>query len=213
MNTTPNTRGKLIIIEGADGSGKSTVTTLISGALQQQGKKVQAVNILKDSPISKDIRGLLTSPDKDMHPDTEACLYVGAILNTYWNVIVPLLEDGTNVICDRSHISCWAYQIFPQLEKGNLIPSKIFDAIRSVIRADVLCMLFVDPQRGLERVKARDGALDRIELRGPEYQAKVQEGFVTYLKDENRAQHTLEFHNNDSREELFSYVKSVINLI
>ncbi|BAW19481.1 putative thymidylate kinase [Ralstonia phage RP31] len=204
-----NQRGKYIIIEGADGSGKSTVTALLKERLEAQGRKVQTANILKDDPVSAKIRTVLTDQNNTIHPDAEACLYAAAVTNVYRHKVLPLLEQGIDVICDRSFISTWAYQIAPQMNVGNERPRDIFDAAYDGIIPDALIMLYVTPRLGLGRCENRDGQLDRLELRGPGYQEQVQAGYRNYVSAYEGRVNLFQYQNDDGLDELTTFVDGV----
>lgn len=208
-----NQRGKFIIIEGVDGSGKTTAVKILKEQLEIDGKPVKMVNILQDNAISAKIRALLTTPGNIIHPDAETCLYAAAVTNTYREEILPLLEKGVNVLCDRSHLSTLAYQIAPQRNAGNTRPEAIFKAVYDGIAPDVLLVLSIDPEDGLDRVKQRDGKLDRIEMRGPEYIKQVQQAYLNYCDSVSGQQPVFTYHNNGSLEKLSQYVVSIAKQI
>lgn len=213
MQTSTIPRGKLIFVEGVDGSGKSTAAELIKTKLEEQGHTVQVANILKDDPVSSKVRAILTDPENIIHPNVEACLYAAAVNNVFQHKVLPLLEQGISVVCDRCHISTWAYQIVPQLEKGNTRPRDIFHAAYADIKPDAFVMIFVNPVRGLERVVGRDGKLDRLELRGPEYMAIAQQAYRHYCDSVSSEQQVFTYDNNTTLQDLEQFIDQVIEQI
>lgn len=212
-----NQRGKYIIIEGVDGVGKSTIAAVLKEQREAQGHKVQTVNILKDDPVSAKIRAILTDPENTIHPDAEIALYAAAVTNVYRYNVLPLLEQGIDVICDRSHLSTWAYQIQPQLEAGNERPLNIFDAAYDNVNPDALILLYADPKIGLTRCVQRDGQLDRLERRGTEYQEQVQTAYRNYgmlIKGGVITGVSLyEFENNGDINELLGFAMDLVKKI
>lgn len=206
-------RGKFIVVEGADGSGKTTAAELLKKELEAQGKTVQTVNILKDDPVALKLRTILTAPESNIHPDAEACLYAGAVTNTYHRIILPLLEQGINVVADRNQLSTWAYQVVPQQTVGNFRPEVIFNAAYGEIIPDMLLLLVVDSQTGLNRAQQRDGKLDRLELRGVEYQKQVQQAYRNYCDSVSSRQPVVVYHNDGTEEELAQFITSVAKQI
>lgn len=210
---TQVTKGKLIIFGGIDGSGKSTAVALLQKDLTTiHGREVRVVNILKDHPASAQVRAIVTGSDNNVHPDAEACLYAGAVLNTYHLVVVPLLEQGIDVICDRSWLCAMAYQGTTQAQLGNHRPLEMLRAIYSGNGSpvsDAIVMLYTDPTKGLERVLGRDAALDRIEQRGTAYQQSVQEAYSHYCASISTEQQVFEYHNNSTLEDLAAYINNV----
>lgn len=203
-------RGKFIVVEGADGSGKTTTAFMLKEKLIAKGLIVQTVNILKDDPVSAQLRAILTNPDSVIHPDAEACLYAAAVTNVYHQTILPLLEKGVNVVADRNQISTWAYQVIPQALLGNRRPEHIFKAAYGEITSDLIIMLFADSKTGLGRCQARDGKLDRLELRGVDYQDQVQHGYRHYCDSVLTQQNVHTYQNNGTMEELDEFLDSVL---
>lgn len=206
-------KGKYIAIEGVDGTGKTTVATLLKSRLEDMGRTVQAVNILKDDPISAQVRALLTNPASVIHPDAEAALYAAAVTNVYRHRIVPLLEQGIDVVADRCHISTWAYQVAPQLEAGNYTPMHIWNGAYGNLRPDVFVMLYTNPHQGLGRCETRDGKLDRLELRGPDYQHTVQEAYRKFCEEARSMIPLYEFQNDGEMDTLVNFVESIAVLV
>lgn len=206
-------RGKYIIVEGADGTGKSTAVKILKDLLEAQGRTVRSVNILKDDSVSAKIREILTTPGNVIHPDAEACLYAAAVTNVYRHKVVPLLEQGIDVVCDRSYMSALAYQAAPEAAKGNHRPGDILHAAYEGyggVTADAIVMLYVDETTGLARVSERDGSLDRIEQRGVGFQVEVQEAYRNYCEEVSTRQPIFQYLNNSSLEDLTAFIESVI---
>ena len=94
-----NKRGKLIVFEGGEGSGKTT----ISGMVYEWFRDHQIPVIKSREPggvkISEEIRKIIL--DNEMDPLTELFLYEAARREHYLKVIKPALEDGKVVILDR----------------------------------------------------------------------------------------------------------------
>lgn len=210
------TRGKLIFIEGCDGSGKSTASSILQTKLKEQGKPIETAAILRDDDVSFKIREILTTPGNVIHPDTEACLYAAAVTNVYRHKVIPLLEKGVNVICDRSQLSTWAYQVQPQTDKGNMRPLEIYNAAYVGIEGfspDILVIMTVDAETGLKRVAGRDGKLDRLELKGPAFQEEVQQAFLAYGALVAKDHPVLVYQNTGDIVELSQFIDQVVSLI
>lgn len=211
-----NQRGKYIVVEGCDGSGKTTAVQYLEKLITDLGHKTKVVNVLKDDPVSLQLRGIVTGRGNVIDHVAEACIYAAAVLNTYRNVIEPLVDDGVYVLSDRSHISALMYQGILGYEGsvGNNAALRVLNAAYQGLSYDFALFLYTLPQVGLSRVAARDGSLDRIESRGADYQNDVQnayrayqaahwgvrsydnfgpiDGLYAYLQDYARLIHTLE---------------------
>lgn len=113
----------MITVEGTDGSGKSTQAELLVQRLTQAGRKAIKVASPGTTATGGVLRSLLlrTLPDSEWiktHPTTELLLFAADRAQVYAEVIVPALEAGTDVVCDRGIGSTYAYQMF-----GSLIPA------------------------------------------------------------------------------------------
>ena len=108
-----NTRGKFITIEGTDGSGKSTQIELIKDYLVKTGREFVFVRDPGSTAIGEKIRSLiLDTQNTAMSDETEALLYAACRIQLVNEVILPSLESGKNVICDRFVDSSISYQGF-----------------------------------------------------------------------------------------------------
>lgn len=212
-------KGKLISVDGIDGSGKSTAVAILQHELNHlfhnSPQEVRIVNILKDDPASAALRAILTNPETKLFPSSEACLYAAAVLNTYNMVIKPLLEQGIHVIMDRGPSTALVYQGMTQLHAGNSHPMHILRTAYSAqgyIPQDYLLLLTADVDKGFDRVRLRDTVLDRIESRGKEYMELVQQSFSMYAEQMSNPEMNTQVHayNNDGTlEELTSYLTTL----
>src|SRR4051794_8103838 len=112
---TPARRGLFIVLEGPDGAGISTQTALLHSGLVQRGIKAIATKEPTNGPIGSTIRQALSHrlvypPDRPGGDDVMALLYAADRLDHVRADIVPRLETGTHVVCDRYRLSSYAYQ-------------------------------------------------------------------------------------------------------
>src|SRR6185436_20604242 len=104
-------RGRFIVVEGIDGSAKSTVATRIVDELTRRGRKVLRTREPGGTPLSEKIRALLLdAKHSEMVPFTELFLYMASRAQLVDEVIRPSLRDGVDVVCDRYYYSTAAYQ-------------------------------------------------------------------------------------------------------
>lgn len=209
MNTQPSglRRGKFLVVEGIDGVGKSTLVDMLKLQAEAADIELRSVSILRDAGASAEIRAIVTGTQHALHPTSEALLYMAAVLNTYHEKIVPLLEQGVNVVCDRSHISTLAYQVNDQKKQGNELPAELAKIAYRQIRVDAMVLLSGHPQQALERVVRRDGQKDRIESRALEYFEGIQKFYRNYI---SLAQHPVyHYVNVDGVEQLRGFAEHV----
>jgi dTMP kinase len=164
-----------ITLEGIEGSGKSTQSTLLKRFLEQQGYRVEITREPGGSPIGESIRGILLDPaNTGMVPMAELLLYEASRTQHVEEVIRPWLESGTCVICDRFFDASTAYQGY-----GRGIPVKTVMQLNSVatsgLTPDLTIVLDLDAEKGLRRL-GRD--LDRIEAETLAFHRRVRQGYL-----------------------------------
>ena len=104
-------KGKFIAFEGCEGSGKSTQLKLLAEYLIGHGVDFILTREPGGSEISEQIRGIiLNGKNTDMCDECEALLYAAARVQHLKQTVMPALEDGKLVICDRYIYSSLAYQ-------------------------------------------------------------------------------------------------------
>jgi dTMP kinase len=171
--------GKLIVLEGPEGAGKTTQAGLVAQWVGGLGHDVVAVREPGGTTIGDQVRGiLLNSADGSVANAAEALLYMASRAQLVDRVIRPELARGAIVLLDRFFLSTYAYQIagrgLPeaevraanQLAVGGLIP-------------DLTVMLTLPVAAGLARV-ARRGAQDRVERSDRAFHERVGRAFAGF---------------------------------
>jgi dTMP kinase len=167
-------RGKFIVFEGIDGSGKSTQVRLLEQALLRRRIRVEKIREPGATRIGERIRELLLDTRSEMNTVCELFLYMAARAQLVQERILPLLRDGTWVICDRYVYSSAAYQG----AAGGLGIDKVMQIGQAAIDGAIPDRIFLLDLKPAEAAKRMEGkAADRIEKRGLEYQNKVRNGF------------------------------------
>ena len=169
--------GKLITLEGIDGSGKSTQAEKLYDYLK--GKKIEC-KLLREpggTDVGEVVRAiLLTAADEglSMNPLTEYLLFAASRAELSRTVIKPLLERGSVVILDRFGDSSTAYQGYGYgVDHGFIIRTN--EIATGGLKPDLSLLFDIDPETAL----ARPGDFnDRIEKRGLEFFNRVREGFL-----------------------------------
>ena len=109
--STPNGRGRFVTIEGLDGCGKSTQLARLAEVLRDDGSEVVVTREPGGTPIGERIRAvLLDSATAGLSPWSELALMFAARAQHIDRVILPALEAGHVVLCDRFTDSSEAYQ-------------------------------------------------------------------------------------------------------
>ncbi len=153
-------RGKFIVFEGIDGSGKSTQMKLLSDAMTEQ--KIE--NSLTLEPtfgmVGKTLHDILSGEVK-ADPRVVASLFVADRLDhilNYENGVLKSLDEGKTIICDRYYFSSYAYQ------SVEVPPEWVIDANRlcaEALKPDVTIFIDISPKVAMERILANR---DRVEL-------------------------------------------------
>jgi len=158
-----------ISLEGIDGSGKTTQSKLLAKAL---GEDTVLVREPGGTPASEAIRNLLKNPQVPLNWMTEVLLFCAARAQLVEDVIVPAIEEGRTVVCDRYSDSTIAYQGAGR-ERDMRKVRLLCEGATGGVWPDLTLLLRVDPEAGFARAKGRD----RFETEGVEFQKRVAEGY------------------------------------
>jgi len=175
-------KGKFIVIEGGEGSGKTTIVKLI----KETFPSLVVTREPGGSPFAEKIRSLILSSDaKDADANTQFGLFWAARADHVKNTIIPALQKGISVISDRFDSSSFAYQIYGQ-ENQHL--KKLFFQVRKIYLGncipDIYIFLDVDPKEGLKR-RANEKGYDKnhFDERNLDFHIRIREGFLEFLKN------------------------------
>ena len=160
-----------ITFEGADGSGKSTQAELLRAALAAEGRDVVLTREPGGTVLGERIRALLLDGD-GMSPWAEAALFAASRAQHVDEVILPALERGADVVCDRYVDSSLAYQ---GIARG-LGVEEVFELnLRAThhLLPDTTVLLLVDPAEAARR----SGEPDRLEREGVDFRARVDAAY------------------------------------
>jgi dTMP kinase len=198
-------RGRFITFEGGEGAGKSTQAALLVRRLKTLALTIVQTREPGGSAGAEIIRHvLLSGAAKPLGPETETVLFAAARVDHVNTVIVPALERGKWVVCDRFIDSTRVYQGV----LGKVDP-RIIRSLERVTVADAMpdltIILDLPPEIGLERAKKRRGAkpADRFEdetlafhrsLRDAYRGIAVEEPHRCVLMDAQRAQSVVADH-------------------
>lgn len=168
-------KGLFVVIEGPDGSGKSTVAEGICRHFKEKGVAVLHTREPGGTAISEAVRGILLDPEnKAMHPRCEALLYAAARAQHVEEVIRPALAEGALVVSERYVFSSLVYQgLCRQL---GLSPIEAINAFATDgLEADIT--LYLDVPEGTGKTRMRERLADRLES-----DEKVMDTVETYYR-------------------------------
>jgi dTMP kinase len=173
-------QGKFITFEGGEGTGKSTQAAMLALRLESSGIGVQLTREPGGSPGAEIIRHvLLSGAAKPLGADVEAMLFAAARDDHVQCTILPALQSGKWVVCDRFADSTRVYQ-------GVLgrVDQKLLNVLERVsmgeLAPNLTVILDLPVQVGLDRAKLRrgDAKADRFEGEGAEFHKKLREAYL-----------------------------------
>lgn len=175
--------GRFITFEGPEGGGKTTQAKRLMARLRADGYDVLYTREPGGTPTGEAIRDILQH-DKAGEPlcdETEVFLFAASRAQLVRKVIVPALERGTIVVCDRFADSTTAYQGYGRgFSVEQMLAINAF-AIGDAV-PDVTLLLDVTIDLGFERITGRQKELfeqaDRIEREAREFHERVRNGYL-----------------------------------
>ncbi|MBQ9755139.1 MAG: dTMP kinase [Lentisphaeria bacterium] len=173
--------GKFITFEGPEGAGKSTQLRLLAEELRSRGFEVVTTREPGGTPLAELLRNILKTHQgtETLHPETELLLMEAARSQHAREVILPALERGAVVLCDRFYDSTTAYQGAARNIDTSLIAElNIFAA--AFRKPDLTLILDLDIESGFRRAGKRQetaGEYDRFEAENRSFHSRVREGF------------------------------------
>lgn len=200
-------KGKLIVFEGLDGSGKSGQIKELLFALRKEGIAHCAIREPGGTQIGEDIRTILkTRYTGDQKTRMTELLLFFASRAALVKRIREILDSGIMVVMDRFYLSSIAYQgAGLDLMEETLT---LCDMVLGDLRPDLTILLDVVPEVGLTRVLERDGKLDEIESRELNYHQMLRQTFLEYALPVSRGRMTHTYMTDDSLYEVVDATQS-----
>lgn len=176
--TTLERQGRFISFEGTEGVGKTTAIEQLCARLQDNGIDYLRTREPGGSPFAERLRDILLDPATDINDDTELLLLFAARCDHIQQVIMPALQRGTWVICDRFTDSTLAYQGFGRANGDTTVLSKIESLIEQFVPQlpELTLWLELPVLEGMARAGKRSAA-DRFEQEATAFFTRVYEGF------------------------------------
>jgi dTMP kinase len=177
-------RGRFITFEGGEGTGKSTQVGLLATALRDGGIDVLETREPGGAPGAEEIRRLLVEGDVGRwEAMSEALLHYAARREHLANTVLPALDAGRWVVCDRFADSTTAYQGFGHgLDMAALV--QIHQLVVGDFGPDLTLILDLPVALGLERAAARPGFETRYERMDADFHHRLREGFLDIAQRE-----------------------------
>lgn len=173
--------GRFLVLEGIEGTGKSTQGRRLAARLRRHGLEVVETREPGGTGVGERIRDLvLHAPDLHIPAETELFLILAARSAFVREVVNPALARGAWVLSDRFDLSTFAYQGY-----GRGIDLDTVTTLNAVATGgrvpDLSLVLDVDPEEGRARQSAEGDTPDRIESEGFSFLVRVREGYVALV--------------------------------
>ena len=176
------TSGILLVLEGIEGSGKTTQFGLLRGWMADLGLDVVSAREPGGTALGESARQALLHAD-DVPERAELMLMLAARAALMAQVVEPALRRGAVVLLDRFELSSFAYQGY-----GRGIPLDEVRAANAVAtggrRPDLTLLLDIPNELGVERRAAAGKAVDRIEGAGRDFHERVATGYREMARKE-----------------------------
>ncbi|MGB0931288.1 MAG: dTMP kinase [Chitinophagales bacterium] len=190
-------RGKFIVFEGIDGSGKSTQVKLLTERLKTANYPIYQTFEPTNSPIGSLIRNMLYGRIEG-DEKTLAALYLADRLDHIQNStngMLKYLDKGTNVISDRYYFSSYAYHV-PHVSLDWVVEANSICA--ELLRPDLIIFIDITTKTSLERLTKGRNELDKFE--NFERISTVRKNYMTAMKRFEGAENVVVIDGNQSFE-------------
>lgn len=175
-------KGLFIVMEGPDGSGKTTQIDLLEQYLKEAGYECLITREPGGTVIGEEVRELILNPEyKEMSPVTEMLLYAASRAQLVHEVIGPALEAGRIVISDRFVDSSIVYQGIARNLGISTVAAVNAPGI-GIYRPDGIFFIDLSEAEGIRR-KKNQKKLDRMEQESIDFHHLVSEGYRKVLAE------------------------------
>lgn len=172
-----------ITLEGPEGCGKTSQMPLLVEHLRQEGYDVLATREPGGTPISEQIRAVLSRLDNtEMHSRTEILLFQASRAQLVEQIIRPHLAKGGMVVCDRYADSTLAYQGFGRQQDLEALRALV-DFATGGLKPDLTLLLDIDVEEGLRR-RRKGGEWNRLDALDLAFYQRVRQGYQSLALEE-----------------------------
>ena len=175
-------KGKFITIEGGDGAGKSTQIPFLETLIRSHGHELQVTREPGGTELGECLREILLNfSSGKMCDEAELMLMFAARKQHLSEVIVPALDAGTWVLCDRFTDATYAYQGGGRgIDTGRI---EILEKwVQQDLQPDLTLLLDVPVNIGLGRIGKRGESSDRFEQQKIEFKELVREAYLDRVR-------------------------------
>ena len=186
--------GVYIVIEGNDGTGKSTQVDLLAAWLRERGREVVVIeepgsdDETKTTPVANEYRRVLKDNRFKLDPEVNLLLFSAARSELWFHKIEPALRRGAVVLSSRNYLSTLVYQGHGEgiAQEAIINMTKRFTSER-YMSPDFVVVLFADDQTRQQRIAERGTteAVDSFESRDDALQQKINDGYQAVARAHN----------------------------
>lgn len=171
-------RGLFITVEGGEGAGKSTAMAFLEPALREAGVDLLCTREPGGTGLGERLRDILLTPaDTAIDPMAELLMIFAARSQHLRERVVPALQRGQWVLCDRFTDASFAYQGAGR-GLGEAAVAALEDLVQGELRPDLTLLLDAPVEVGLERARGR-GTLDRFEQEDLAFFERVRSAYLS----------------------------------
>jgi len=201
----------MVVFDGSNGAGKTTVIQSIEKYLISKGVDVLLTREPGGTPIGEKIRDVILDPKTpEMSFMTELMLFGAGRAQHIQEKIIPALSAGKVVISDRFDAATFSFQHYARGIDIDTI-TKINDLALNGFSPDMNIILDLDPAEGLKRVQSRGEGLDRLEDEKADFLIRARNG---YLKQAEQSPEKFEVVDAaQSKEKVLSDVINIIDVL
>lgn len=177
--------GLFVTLEGGEGAGKSTQARLLADHIRGLGYEAILTREPGGTPGAEAIRHLLLFGEEELSWRAEVLAHMAARCDHLDNLILPALQRGAVVVCDRFHDSTLAYQGYG-VGRGSTERLDFITGARRLVgrEPDLTLLLELPREQALERLESRGGRTDRYEGQAEAFHQRVLSGFDAIAKAE-----------------------------
>ncbi len=177
-------QGCMIVCDGGNGAGKSTVLKAIEAHLAAKGHQFVMTREPGGTPIGERIRDILLDRDAaDMCDVTELMLFGAARAQHLQQKILPAIRAGKVVVSDRFNSATVSFQHYA---RG--LPLGVISQLNTIaigdFKPDVTIILDLDPAVGLARVASRGSKFDRMEEENMQFLQRARHGYLEQARQD-----------------------------
>jgi dTMP kinase len=178
-------RGRLVVLEGGEGAGKSRHAKFVQRRLRRSGRRPVLTREPGGSPLAEKVRALVLGDWREGVDGTTELLLMFAARAAHLHALIrPALAAGRDVVCDRFVDATYAYQ-----GAGRGLPARDIDLLAGLVlkdlRPDLVIVLDVDPAVGAQRVRRR-GTANRFDAEAAAFQQRVRRAYLRRAAREPR---------------------------